>query len=133
MSPARARAGVLDPSPLADPRVPDEHLEHALSALAKAAREQDPWVKEYASGYVESQSGESIVRTYLRLLELGGCSPEAVDILDAGCGLGLVLVAYGLRGARRLRGVDALPEVGEACPGIPTAASQGNRLGAMSR
>jgi SAM-dependent methyltransferase len=91
--------------------VPDEHLERALSALAKAAREQDPWVREYVSGYVESQSGESILRAYLRLLELGGCSPEGVDILDAGCGLGLGLVAYGLRGARRLRGVDALPEL----------------------
>jgi SAM-dependent methyltransferase len=91
--------------------VPDEHLERALSALAKAAREQDPWVREYVSGYVESQSGESILRAYLRLLELGGCSPEGIDILDAGCGLGLGLVAYGLRGARRLRGVDALPEL----------------------
>jgi SAM-dependent methyltransferase len=91
--------------------VPDEHLERALSALAKAAGEQDPWVREYVSGYLESQSGESIVRASLRLLELGGCSPEGVDILDAGCGLGLGLVAYGLRGARRLRGVDALPEL----------------------
>jgi SAM-dependent methyltransferase len=91
--------------------LPDERLERALSALAEAAHEQDPWVREYVSGYVESQSGESILRAYLRLLELGGCSPEGVDILDAGCGLGLGLVAYGLRGAGRLRGVDALPEL----------------------
>jgi SAM-dependent methyltransferase len=91
--------------------VPDEHLERALTALAKAAEKHDPWVREYVSGYVESQSGESIRRAYLRLLGLGGCSPEGVDILDAGCGLGLGLAAYGLRGARRLRGVDALPEL----------------------
>jgi SAM-dependent methyltransferase len=91
--------------------VRDEHLERALTALAEAAQEQDPWVKEYVSGYVESQSGESIRRAYLRLLELGGCSPVGADILDAGCGLGLGLVAYGLQGARRLRGVDALPEL----------------------
>jgi 2-polyprenyl-3-methyl-5-hydroxy-6-metoxy-1,4-benzoquinol methylase len=91
--------------------VPDEHLERALGALAKAAHEQDPWLREYVSGYVESQSGESIRRAYLRLLELGGCSPEGVEILDVGCGLGLGLAAYGLRGARRLRGVDALPEL----------------------
>jgi 2-polyprenyl-3-methyl-5-hydroxy-6-metoxy-1,4-benzoquinol methylase len=88
-----------------------EHLERALAALAEAADDQDPWVAEYVSAFVACQSGEGILRTYLRLLELADCSPEGRDILDAGCGLGLGLVACGLSGARRVRGVDALPEL----------------------
>jgi 2-polyprenyl-3-methyl-5-hydroxy-6-metoxy-1,4-benzoquinol methylase len=93
--------------------LPEEHLERALAALAEAAKERDPWVTEYVSAFVASHSGEGILRTYLRLLDLGRCSPEGLDVLDAGCGLGLGLVAYGLSGARRLRGVDALPELVE--------------------
>jgi 2-polyprenyl-3-methyl-5-hydroxy-6-metoxy-1,4-benzoquinol methylase len=92
---------------------PEERLERALAALAEAASERDPWVTEYVSGFAASQSGEGILRTYLRLLDLGGCTPEGLDVLDAGCGLGLGLVAYGLSGARRLRGVDALPDLVE--------------------
>jgi 2-polyprenyl-3-methyl-5-hydroxy-6-metoxy-1,4-benzoquinol methylase len=90
---------------------PQEHLERALAALAEAADQRDPWVAEYVSAFVAAQSSEGILRTYLRLLELADCSPEGLDILDAGCGLGLGLVACGLRGARRVRGVDALAEL----------------------